>query len=214
MFALNGDKLFTPGSTTKLLTEGTALHLLGPDYRFHTFIYRTGEIDGKGKLKGDLVLVASGDPNLSNRMQPDGTLAFADEDHSYGGPDSRLIPGDPLIAMQEFAQADCGCGIKRVEGRVIVDVSLFPEGDRELGTGVVISPIAVNDNVIDVTIEPGPSRRRTGQAHLFAAGTVHPFRKQDCHCGRQQDLTGGSADDRECGWYGDRGAEWIHRTDK
>jgi PBP4 family serine-type D-alanyl-D-alanine carboxypeptidase len=155
LFALNGDKLFTPGSTTKLLTEGTALHLLGPDYRFHTFIYRTGEVDGKGKLKGDLILVASGDPNLSNRMQPDGTLAFADEDHSYGGPDSRLIPGDPLIAVQDFAQQVVAAGIKRVEGRVIVDVSLFPEGDRELGTGVVISPIVVNDNVIDVTIEPG-----------------------------------------------------------
>jgi D-alanyl-D-alanine carboxypeptidase/D-alanyl-D-alanine-endopeptidase (penicillin-binding protein 4) len=155
LFALNGDKLFTPGSTTKLLTEGTALHLLGPDYRFHTFIYRTGEIDGNGKLKGDLVLVASGDPNLSNRMQPDGTLAFADEDHSYGGPDSRLIPGDPLIVMQEFAKQIVAAGIKRVEGSVVVDVSLFPEGDRELGTGVVISPIAVNDNVIDVTIEPG-----------------------------------------------------------
>jgi PBP4 family serine-type D-alanyl-D-alanine carboxypeptidase len=155
LFALNGDKLFTPGSTTKLLTEGTALHLLGPDYRFHTFIYRTGEIDGQGKLKGDLVLVASGDPNLSNRMQPDGTLAFADEDHSYGGPDSRLIPGDPLIVMQEFAKQVVAAGIKCVEGNVVVDASLFPEGDRELGTGVVISPIAVNDNVIDVTIESG-----------------------------------------------------------
>jgi D-alanyl-D-alanine carboxypeptidase/D-alanyl-D-alanine-endopeptidase (penicillin-binding protein 4) len=157
LFAMNGDKLFTPGSTTKLLTEGTALHLLGPDYRFHTFIYRTGEVDGKGTLKGDLVLVASGDPNLSNRMQPDGTLAFADEDHSYGGTDSRLIPGDPLIALREFAQQVVAAGIKRVEGRVIVDVSLFPEGDHELGTGVVISPIAVNDNVIDVTIEPDPT---------------------------------------------------------
>jgi D-alanyl-D-alanine carboxypeptidase/D-alanyl-D-alanine-endopeptidase (penicillin-binding protein 4) len=155
LIALNGDKLFTPGSTTKLLTEGTALHLLGPDYRFHTFIYRTGEVDGNGKLRGDLVLVASGDPNLSNRMQPDGTLAFADEDHSYGGPDSRLVPGDPLIVMEEFAKQIVASGIKRVEGSVVVDVSLFPEGERELGTGVVISPIAVNDNVIDVTIQPG-----------------------------------------------------------
>ncbi len=33
-----------------------------------------------------------------------------------------------------------------------MDVSLFPEGERELGTGVVISPIVVNDNLIDVTI--------------------------------------------------------------
>jgi PBP4 family serine-type D-alanyl-D-alanine carboxypeptidase len=155
LFAVNGDKLFTPGSTTKLLTEGTALHLLGADYRFHTIIYRTGEVDGKGTLKGDLVLVASGDPNLSNRMQPDGTLAFEDADHSYGEPDSRVVPGDPLIVMQEFAKQVAAAGIRRVEGSVVVDVSLFPEGDRELGTGVVISPISLNDNVIDLTIAPG-----------------------------------------------------------
>src|SRR5579863_6662255 len=67
------DKLLTPGSTTKLLTEGTALALLGADYRFHTRVYRTGPIDAEGTLKGDLVLVGSGDPNLSGRIQPDGT---------------------------------------------------------------------------------------------------------------------------------------------
>ena len=32
----NADKLFAAASTTKLLTEGTALQLLGADYRFHT----------------------------------------------------------------------------------------------------------------------------------------------------------------------------------
>ena len=155
LFALNGQALFTPGSTTKLLTEGTALQLLGPDFRFHTLVYRTGEIDGKGTLKGDLVLLASGDPNLSNRMQPDGTLAFADEDHTYGGPESKLVPGDPLVVLREFARQIAAAGIKRVRGKVVVDASLFPEGDRELGTGVVISPIAVNDNVVDVMIRPG-----------------------------------------------------------
>jgi PBP4 family serine-type D-alanyl-D-alanine carboxypeptidase len=36
-----------------------------------------------------------------------------------------------------------------------VDASLFPEGERELGTGVTISPIVVNDNVIDITVSPG-----------------------------------------------------------
>jgi PBP4 family serine-type D-alanyl-D-alanine carboxypeptidase len=154
LFAFNDQKLFTPGSTTKLLTEGTALELLGADYRFHTFVYRTGEVDGKGRLKGDLVLVASGDPNLSNRLQPDGTLAFADEDHTYGGPESKLIPGDPLVVLKDFAKQIAAAGIKQVEGKVLVDVTLFPEGERELGTGVVISPISLNDNVIDVTIQP------------------------------------------------------------
>jgi D-alanyl-D-alanine carboxypeptidase/D-alanyl-D-alanine-endopeptidase (penicillin-binding protein 4) len=38
---------------------------------------------------------------------------------------------------------------------VIVDASLFREGERELGTGVVISPMIVNDNLVDVVIGPG-----------------------------------------------------------
>src|SRR6185437_11670830 len=36
VYELNWQQLFTPASTTKLLTEGTALELLGTDYRFHT----------------------------------------------------------------------------------------------------------------------------------------------------------------------------------
>src|SRR5215467_2118004 len=42
VYTLNEQELFVPGSTTKLLTEGTALELFGSDYRFHTRIYRTG----------------------------------------------------------------------------------------------------------------------------------------------------------------------------
>jgi len=155
VYELNSQELFVPGSTTKLLTEGTALSLLGADYRFHTRIYRTGPIEKDGTLKGDLVLVASGDLNLSNRIQPDGTLAFEDEDHSYGGPDSKGLPGDPLLVIREFAQQIAAKGIKRIKGRVLVDATLFPEGDRELGTGVVMSPMVVNDNVIDVVVSAG-----------------------------------------------------------
>src|SRR4029077_21185234 len=82
IYSLNSDKLFVPASTTKILTEGTLLAKLGADYRFHARVYRTGPVDKHGALKGDLILVASGDPNLSNRIQSDGTLAFVDEDHS------------------------------------------------------------------------------------------------------------------------------------
>jgi D-alanyl-D-alanine carboxypeptidase/D-alanyl-D-alanine-endopeptidase (penicillin-binding protein 4) len=155
VYALNQQQLFVPGSTTKLLTEGTALELLGSDYRFHTRIYRTGPIEKNGTLKGDLVLVASGDLDLSNRIQPDDTLAFENEDHSYGGPDSHGLSGDPLLVMHEFARQIAAKGIKRVQGRILIDDTLFPGGERELGTGVVESPIVVNDNVIDVIVTPG-----------------------------------------------------------
>ena len=155
VYELNSQQLFVPGSTTKLLTEGTALELLGGDYRFHTKIYRTGPIKKDGTLDGDLILLASGDYDLSNRIQSDDTLAFEDEDHSYGGPDSKGLAGDTLVVMHEFAKQIADRGIKRVKGNLLVDASLFPEGERELGTGIVISPIVVNDNVIDVIATPG-----------------------------------------------------------
>src|SRR5437763_8402760 len=155
IYRWNADKLVVPGSTTKLLTEGTALQLLGSDYRCHTRVYRTGQVKTDGTLEGDIVLVASGDPNLSGRIQPDGTLGFENEDHSYGGADSKGIGSDPLLVIHELAQQIVHKGVKRIQGRVLVDARLFPEGTRELGTGVVISPIVVNDNVIDVIASPG-----------------------------------------------------------
>jgi N-acyl-D-amino-acid deacylase len=153
VYQWNADKLMVPGSTTKLMTEGTLLELLGADYRFHTRVYRNGEIK-KNTLEGDLILVASGDPNLSGRIQSDDTLAYEVMDHSYGGPDSKGL-GDPLLVIRQLAQQVAEKGIRRIKGRVLIDASLFPEGQRELGTDVVISPIVVNDNVVDVVISPG-----------------------------------------------------------
>jgi N-acyl-D-amino-acid deacylase len=138
------------------LTEGTALALLGADYRFHTKVYRTGPIDADGTLKGDLILVASGDPNLSGRIQADGTMGYTNEDHSYAGsPDTKAVPGDPLTVIREMAAQVAAHGVKRVEGHVIVDATLFREGARELGTGAVISPMVVNDNCVDLNVAPG-----------------------------------------------------------
>jgi D-alanyl-D-alanine carboxypeptidase/D-alanyl-D-alanine-endopeptidase (penicillin-binding protein 4) len=155
IYSWNPDELFVPGSTTKILTVGTALELLGPEFRFQTRIYRTGPVVN-GTLHGDLVLVASGDPNLSNRIQPDGTLAFENEDHSYDGfSEAKAVAGDPLAVIKELAAKVASSGIRNVQGRLLVDISLFPEGDRELGTGVVMSPVVVNDNLIDVMVTPG-----------------------------------------------------------
>ena len=158
LYQHDGEKYFVAASTTKVLTESTSLALLGPNYRFTTDVYRTGDVDSSGVLHGDVVLRASGDPNLSGRIQPDGTLAFENDDHAYGGteiPDAKAVPGDPLAVLRDFAKQVRARGVTSITGRVIVDDALFPDGTQELGTGTDVAPVAVNDNVVDVTISPG-----------------------------------------------------------
>jgi D-alanyl-D-alanine carboxypeptidase/D-alanyl-D-alanine-endopeptidase (penicillin-binding protein 4) len=171
IYTLNADKLFVPGSTTKLVTMGSAMQILGADYRFHTRVYRAGDVDAQGTLHGDLVLVASGDTNLSGRIRPGDTLAFENVDHSYGGPDSRGLEGDPLRVIRELAASVAKQGVKRVDGSVIVDASLFPEGERDGGTGFVISPMVVNDNAIDILVTPG----KDGDAAVFQIAPVTSY---------------------------------------
>ncbi len=155
LVAINEDKLFTSGSTTKLVTEGTALALLGENYRFHTRVYYTGSVTPDGTLQGDLVLVASGDPNLSGRVKPDDTLDFTSSDHAYAGVlPGKSVLGEPLRVFKSLASGVLMKGIWRIQGNVIVDASLFPSNQVEPGTRTAISPILFNDNVIDVTATP------------------------------------------------------------
>ena len=69
------------GSVRKLFTIAQALDTLGPEHRFTTPVYRTGEVTD-GVLAGDLVLVAAGDLAMGGRTLPDGRLAITDYDHN------------------------------------------------------------------------------------------------------------------------------------
>lgn len=155
LYARNANTLMESASNTKLLSIGTSLALLGPDFRWLTPVYRTGPVDKSGTLHGDIVLVASGDPNLSQRVQPDGTLAFENVDHADGGSrDARAVPGDPLAVLRRLAAQVSDSGVKRVDGRVAVDTSLFTvQGVGPWSTP--LSPIVVNDNVVDIAVTAG-----------------------------------------------------------
>lgn len=61
---MNADKPLNPGSIMKVVTSYAALELLGPTYQWHTRLYYTGTLAGN-TLKGDLYLVGSGDPKLT-----------------------------------------------------------------------------------------------------------------------------------------------------
>ncbi len=108
----DGDKLFVPASTTKLVSTGAALALLGPDFRFHARVYRTGPI-ANGVIAGDIVIVARWDANLSGRAQPDGRLAFVDEDYSSGG---MLVAVDPVAPCERKLHAGFHGPLSRLHG--------------------------------------------------------------------------------------------------
>lgn len=63
LLAHNAVSYFNPASVVKIATSATALERLGYDYRYPTEIYTNGVLDPlTGELRGDLVLVGSGDP--------------------------------------------------------------------------------------------------------------------------------------------------------
>jgi D-alanyl-D-alanine carboxypeptidase/D-alanyl-D-alanine-endopeptidase (penicillin-binding protein 4) len=148
------DALFYTGSVRKLFSVGLALNALGPDHRFETPVYRQGEVVD-GVLRGDLILVASGDLTLGGRDLPDGTLAFTSFDHTEANSlgSGILTAPDPLAGVRAIARQVAASGIRRIAGDVVIDDRLF-DHFRVPNGNVLITPIVINDNLVDVTILP------------------------------------------------------------
>ena len=149
-------RLFAPASTTKLFSVACALDALGADHRFHTPIVRHGEINEHGELTGDLILVASGDLSFGGRTNPDGRIAFANADHTYanGNADAELTAPDPLAGLNDLAKQVAAAGIKHVRGDVLIDDRLFDRAESSGSGPTHVTPITINDNVVDLLFEP------------------------------------------------------------
>jgi D-alanyl-D-alanine carboxypeptidase/D-alanyl-D-alanine-endopeptidase (penicillin-binding protein 4) len=156
VFEHNADQLFAPASVTKLYSCAAALIDLGPDHKFHTPVYARGEVK-ESRLHGDLILQAQGDPSLGGRTDSGGRLAFKDHDHIYANwlsTNSQLTDTDPLAGLKSLAHQVKESGIHHVEGDVLIDDRLFDHG-RGSGSGpVLLTPIVVNDNLVDVMVAP------------------------------------------------------------
>ena len=155
IYNLDPDRVLITGSLRKSFSSGVALNTIGSDERFRTPVYRQGEVGEQGVLNGDLILVADGDLTFGGRVTPQNTIQFTDFDHVdanvLGG--AVLTPQDPLTGLNDLAQQIADRGIKEIKGDVVIDARLFDEfvvpNDKRL-----ISPIIVNENLIDVTIIP------------------------------------------------------------
>jgi serine-type D-Ala-D-Ala carboxypeptidase/endopeptidase (penicillin-binding protein 4) len=155
VYDLRGGERFLAASTTKLYPGAAALGAYGPDYRFETPVYRTGAVGADGTLAGDLILVASGDLTMGGRTTPDGDIAYTPFDHIYANvfPTlATLTPENPLAGLDDLARQVAAAGIRHVQGNVIIDARLFPAMEKD---GYILTPIWINDNLIDITVTPG-----------------------------------------------------------
>ncbi len=150
------DRLVMPASNQKLITGAVALARLGPEYQWQTTFLRTGPIV-KGVLRGDLVIVGTGDPSVSAAMR-----------------------GDPLAAFDSLITALRGSGITRIAGRVrSSDGHAFPGSplgfgwdwdDLDAPYGAGVSELMFNDSFTDVQV------RGCRAAGLAACVTTTPAR--------------------------------------
>jgi len=149
LYELNADKTFLPASNNKLLTAAVALEKLGKDFVYRTRVYRTGKVDSKGVLHGDLILQGSGDPLLS--------------------------PNDLKALVRKVKNA----GIRKVGGNFEYDASLFDtqelgEGwswdDETFYYSAQVSALNVNQNMIYVQVVPS---KKAGSYASLIIGPQH-----------------------------------------
>lgn len=99
--AYDESQLYCPASCLKLVTTAGALEMLGPDYRFVTEVYYTGELV-EGVLKGDLIIMPAGDPTMLSEYFEN-------------------LP-NPFEAITNALKEK---GIRHIQGKLRVDLSRF-----------------------------------------------------------------------------------------
>lgn len=105
VYDYNSRQSLIPASTLKLVTTAAAIHLLGPGYKFETRLFCAGTFDkASGILRGDLIILGSGDPTLQ----------------------SENFYKDAIPVTDTWAKALKDLGIKEITGKIIGDAGHFP----------------------------------------------------------------------------------------
>jgi len=141
LYERSPDLLLMPASNMKVLTLAAAAERLGWDYQFLTTIRTTTRLEADGTIRGDLVIVGSGDPMIARR---------------HGGRELLASWADRLWQI----------GVRRIEGRIIGDASRFGgttrgDGwewdDLPYGYAAPVSALSYNENTVELLIGPGPA---------------------------------------------------------
>ncbi len=136
LYAAQDGGRYTLASNTKVLTCAAALDRLGPEYKFVTNL--EAELrDGTARL----VIAGNGDPNISGRF----------------------FEGDPKALFKRWGKILKEKGVRRIEGVTLVNEGFDEEtvcpGWAKYDAGpwwtAPFGTFSLNDNCVDVTIEPG-----------------------------------------------------------
>lgn len=141
LFRYNENKRFVAASNMKLYTSASALLSLSPDFTYETKLATDGVIT-QGVLKGNLIIIASGDPTISGYFNNN----------------------NPTQVFENWADILIQKGIFKIEGDIVVDNSIF--NDNQFGAGwhwddmlncysAPKDAFSFNNNCIAITISPG-----------------------------------------------------------
>ncbi|MES2651874.1 MAG: D-alanyl-D-alanine carboxypeptidase/D-alanyl-D-alanine-endopeptidase [Bacteroidota bacterium] len=143
IFAKNENIGLATASTLKTITSATAFSVLGKDFRYQTTLGYSGKITSDGTLQGNLIISGGGDPTLASW---------------------RYEQSKENIILTQWVNAIKAAGIKKIEGNVIGDDSLFgtqtmPEGWiwQDMGNyyGAGTSSLTWRENQFDIHLKPG-----------------------------------------------------------
>jgi serine-type D-Ala-D-Ala carboxypeptidase/endopeptidase (penicillin-binding protein 4) len=160
LYQRNAGKMFVPASNMKLVTGSAALETLGPGWRYRTALAAAGSVSG-GVLRGDLVVVGSGDPTIAADYQD----------------------GDPLRVFRAWADSLRAHGVTRITGRIVGDDDVFD--DLALGRGwawddtdayysAEIGGLQYNLGVVGISVAPGATPGSAGRVTLLPATAYVP----------------------------------------
>jgi len=138
LFGRNENIGVATASTLKTITSATAFGLLGKDFQFQTTLAYSGTIDSDGTLKGNLIIIGGGDPTLGSW---------------------RYESSKENVILNQWVNAIKAAGIRKIEGKVIGDDSLWgsqttPDGWiwQDIGNyyGAGASALSWRENQFDI----------------------------------------------------------------
>jgi D-alanyl-D-alanine carboxypeptidase/D-alanyl-D-alanine-endopeptidase (penicillin-binding protein 4) len=104
LFARNENLGVSTASTLKTITSATAFGVLGKDFKYQTTLGYNGTISADGTLTGNLIIIGGGDPTLGSW---------------------RYSSSKEGVVLNTWVKAIQDAGIKRIEGSVIGDESVW-----------------------------------------------------------------------------------------